>query len=57
MNQSNLLKNLEELNDKSRTRTKEGKNENKNTFESVNTLYEGGELSLNTFKSEIFPIK
>ena len=57
MNQSNLLKNLKELNDKSRTRTKESKNENKNTFESVNTLYEGEELSLNTFKSEIFPIK
>ena len=29
----------------------------KNTFESVNGLYEGWELILNAFRSGIFPIK
>ena len=28
-----------------------------NTFDSVNVLYESRELTLNIFKSEIFPIK
>ena len=29
----------------------------RNTFESVNALYEGQELTLNAFRSGIFPIK
>ena len=29
----------------------------RNTYESVNALYENRELTLNAFKSEIFPIK
>ena len=29
----------------------------KNTFESVNALYEGRELTLSAFRSRIFPIK
>ena len=46
-----------EFNGKSRPRTIEGKYKPKNTFESVNALYEGRELTLNAFKSGIFPIK
>ena len=30
---------------------------NRNTFDSVNVLYEGRELTLNAFNSGIFPIK
>ena len=29
----------------------------KKTFEGVNAFYEGQELTLNTFKSRIFPLK
>ena len=46
-----------EINDRSRTRTKEGKDEKGDTCESVHGLYEGRELTLNAFKSGIFPIK
>ena len=49
MDQSNLLKNWEELSEKSKPRTKKGKDK-KNAFESVNALYEGRELILNAFK-------
>ena len=57
MDQSNLLENMVECNEKSRPRLKEGKTERRDTYESVNTLYEGRELTLNTFESGIFPIK
>ena len=50
------MKNFVEFNDRSRPRTAEGKDKKRNTFESVNGLYEGRELILNAFKSEIFPI-
>ena len=40
-----------EYNDKSRPRWKEGKG--KNTYESVNVLYEDLELTLNAFKNGI----
>ena len=33
------------------------KNKLKNTFDSVNALYEGRNLTVNAFKSGIFPIK
>ena len=46
-----------EFNERSRPKTAEGKNEKRNTFESVNARYEGQELILNAFKSWIFPIK
>ena len=52
-----LLKNIVEFNDKSRRRTKEGKMEKRNTFDSVNALYEGQEITLNAFKSGIFLLK
>ena len=57
MDQSNLLKNLTEFNNKSRPRAIEGKGKMRNTFESVNALYEGRELILNAFRSGIFSIK
>ena len=46
MDQSNLFK-----------RTTEGKNKKWHTFKRVNALYEGRELTINAFKSEIFLIK
>ena len=54
MDQTNLLKNMAKFNNKSRPRSKTKK---ENTFDSVNALYEGRELTLNAFRSEIFPIK
>ena len=50
MDQTNLLQNLVEFNKKSKPRKKK-------TFQSVNALYEGQELTLNAFKSGIFPKK
>ena len=55
MNQSNLLKNSIELNDRSRRRTTEGKDKKRNNFECVIALYKGRKLILNAFKSGIFP--
>ena len=46
-----------EFNNKSRRRTKEGKMEKRNTFDSVNALYEGQEITLNALKSGIFLLK
>ena len=54
--QSNLLENMMEFNDRSRPRTKEGKMK-KNVFDGVNALCEGCKLTLNAFKSRIFPLK
>ena len=54
---SNLLKNIVEFNDKSRPRTKEGKDKKRETYESIYALYEGGKLTLNAFRNGIFPIK
>ena len=53
VDQSNLLKNLVGFNKKSRPRTIEVKD----TYESAYALYEGRKLTLNGFKSRIFPIK
>ena len=57
MNQSNLLENIRKFNSKSKLKTKEGKDEKGNTFDGANTLYEGEELTLNAFRSKMFPIK
>ena len=57
MDQSNLLKTWAEFNKKSKPRTREDKDLKRNTFESVNALYEGRELIFNAFRREIFPIK
>ena len=57
MDQINLLENMIEFNDKSRPRSKADKEKNRNTYEIVNALYGGRELTLNAFKIGIFPIK
>ena len=57
MDQTNLLENMKKFNDKSRRKTKEGKDKKRNTSDSVSALYEGRELTLNTFRSGIFSIK
>ena len=57
MNQSNLFKNMVEFNNKSRTRTIEGKDKKRDTYGSAYSLYEGCKLILNAFKSRIFLIK
>ena len=45
------------FNNKSRPRAIEGKDKKKVTCESASALYESRELTLNAFKSGIFPIK
>ena len=55
--QSNLLKNIVEFNEKSRPKTKEGKDKNRDTYESVYAVYEWRELTLNAFRNGIFLIK
>ena len=45
------------FNNKSKPKTKEGKDKKRNTFDNVNALHKGRELILNAFKSLIFPIK
>ena len=57
MDQTNLLENMVKFNNKSKLKTKEGKVKKQNTFHSVNDRYEGQELTLNAFRSGIFPIK
>ena len=57
MDQTNLLENIVKFNNKSKPKTKEGRDKNKNTFDSVIALYEGGELTLNALRCVIFPIK
>ena len=45
MNQSNLLKNLMDFNDRSRLRTSQGKDKKRNSFESdLQLIYEDREL-------------
>ena len=56
MDQSNLLKNVVELNDKSKLRKTEDRGKKRITIDSVNALYEGWELNLNAFRSGIFSI-
>ena len=55
--QSKPLKNMVKFNNKSKPKTKGGKDNKRNTFYSVNALYEGRELTLNAFKEEVLPIK
>ena len=61
MDQTNLLENMKQNNDKSRTKTKEGKNKKRNTFDIsalicfyVSALYESRELTLNVLEVEYF---
>ena len=39
------------------TKVKRRKEEKNDAYESVNALYQGREVTLNAFKSRIFPIK
>ena len=57
MDQNDILYNLTDFNERSRPKTAEGKNKKRNTYKSVYALYEGLELTLNTFRNGIFPIK
>ena len=59
MDQSNLLENIVNLNNKSRPRLNKDKEKKilMSTYESAYALYEGQELTYNTFESGIFPIK
>ena len=57
MDQKNLLEDIKTFNDKSRAKTKEGKDKKWNTFDIVSALYEGRKLTLNAFWSGIFSIK
>ena len=41
MNQTNLLVNMVKCHNKSKPKTEEGKDKKRNTFDSVNVLYEG----------------
>ena len=57
IDQSNLLENMVKFNNKSKPKIKEGKAKRQNTFDSLNALYEGRELTLNSFRSGIFLMK
>ena len=57
MNQSNLLENIGKSNNKSKPKTKEGKDNTRNIFDSIDAFYEGWELNLNAFSNGIFLIK
>ena len=57
INQSNVLENIVEFNDKPRPRKKENTEKTRNTFDSVNAFYECWELTFNAFEQGIFPIK
>ena len=43
-----------EFSDKPRPKTKEGKNKKRDTYEGVNALYAGRELTLNVSRVEYF---
>ena len=55
--QTNLLENIINFSNKSRSKTNKQKDKKQITFDSINALYEGRELVLNAFRSGIFPIK
>ena len=57
MGQNNLLENIVKFDNRYSPKNKKVKNKRRNTFDSVSALYEGWELTLNAFRSEIFPIK
>ena len=50
------IKTIIEIDNRSRPKAKECKVKKRNTFDSVNAFYEGRELTLNAFKSEICPL-
>ena len=56
MDQTSLLDNMVKCNNNTRPKTKECKYK-RNTFDSARALYERPELTLDTLRSELFPIK
>ena len=54
---TNLLNNIVDFNNKSISRSKEDKDKKLNSFNSASALHEGRELTLNAFRSGIFPRK
>ena len=57
MDQNNLSKYIVEFINKSRPRTRKGKDRKRDAYESAYSLYEGREITLNTFRNVILPIK
>ena len=57
IDQTNLVDDTADFNNKSRPRSKEDKDKKRKTLNSASTLYEGQESTLNAFRSGIFPIK
>ena len=56
MDQTNLLENMVKFNNRSRPKTKEDRDKKRNTFDITNAFYESQELTLNAFRSGIFPL-
>ena len=54
MGQSNQFENMVKFINKYKPKTRERKAKEQNTFDSVNALYEGRELTLNNFRGGIF---
>ena len=54
---SNLLQNIVEFNIRAKPKAKTVKKKKSDSFKSINALYEGYELTLNAFKSGIFPLR
>ena len=57
MDQTNLLENMVKVSNKSKPKTKEGKDKKQNTFDDINSLNDGRELTFGALRSGIFPIK
>ena len=57
MDQTNLLDNVVNFKNISRPRSIEDKDKKRNIFNSASALYKGREITLNAFRSKIFPIK
>ena len=57
MDQTNVLEDMVKIGNKSKPKTKEETHRKQNTFDSVNDLYEGKELTSYAFRNGVFPIK
>ena len=57
MDQTNVLEDMVKIGNKSKPKTKEETHRKQNTFDSVNDLYEGKELTPYAFRNGVFPIK
>ena len=57
MDQNNLSKYIVEFINKSRPRTRKGKDRKRDAYESAYSLSEGREITLNTFRNVILPMK